>query len=53
MAGLLAGLARHYPRSTSVVHQGVESQGMLLGADCGTIPALLTVDTRSNRSAVQ
>lgn len=54
---LVAGLAGHYtPESLvgvqvavlaniepAVIH-GVESQGMLLGADCGATPALLTVN---------
>lgn len=54
---LVAGLAKHYaPESLSgmkvvvlaniasaVIH-GVESQGMLLGAECDAVPALLTVN---------
>ena len=54
---LVAGLARHYTPTSLLgtrvvvlaniepaVIRGVRSQGMLLGADCGAAPALLTVD---------
>ena len=54
---LVAGLAQHYEPAALVgmqvvvlaniepaVFRGVQSQGMLLGADCGATPALLTVN---------
>jgi len=54
---LVAGLAQHYASAALLgmkvivlaniepaFIRGVESQGMLLGADCGSIPALLTVN---------
>jgi methionyl-tRNA synthetase len=64
---LVAGLAQHYKPEALLgmkvivlanvkpaIIRGVESQGMLLGADCDTTPALLTVNQPvTNGTSVQ